>query len=155
MADELNPKQQRFVEEYLVDRNGTQAAIRAGYSPKTANVQASDLLAKPNIAAAVAEGSAKLSEKTGLDAQWVLDGLKKNYLRAMQEEPVLDREGNPTGEYVYQGAVANRSLELVGKHIGMFVDKTEIEIKKRVAGMTPDELTIKAAAILAKKKGRG
>jgi phage terminase small subunit len=155
MADELTPKQQRFVEEYLVDSNGTQAAIRAGYSPRTANEQASDLLAKPSIAEAVAAGRAKLSEKTGLDAQWVLDGLKKNYLRAMQEEPVLDREGNPTGEYTYQGAVANRSLELVGKHIGMFVDKTEIEIKKRVAGMTPEELTEKAAAILAKKKGRG
>ena len=154
MADDLTPKQQRFVEEYLVDSNGTQAAIRAGYSPKTANEQACDLLAKPSIAEAVAAGRARLSEKTGLDAQWVLDGLKKNYERAMQEEPVLDKQGNPTGEYVYQGAVANRALELVGKHIGMFVDKTEIEIKKRVAGMTPDELVAEAAAILA-KRGRG
>lgn len=59
----LNPKQERFVREYLVDMNGTQAAIRAGYSPKTANVQASDLLAKPNIRAEVTKFQAKLAQK--------------------------------------------------------------------------------------------
>ena len=45
---ELPPRQRRFVAEYLVDCNGTQAAIRAGYSRKTANEQAADLLAKPS-----------------------------------------------------------------------------------------------------------
>lgn len=45
----LNDKQRRFVDEYLVDLNATQAAIRAGYSPKTAGSQAFDLLKKPEI----------------------------------------------------------------------------------------------------------
>jgi phage terminase small subunit len=51
----LNPKQQRFVAEYLVDLNATQAAIRAGYSKRTARQQASDLLSKPDIAQALRE----------------------------------------------------------------------------------------------------
>ena len=60
----MNPKQQRFVEEYLVDLNATQAAIRAGYSKKTARGQASDLLTNPDIAAAIEEGRKALQERT-------------------------------------------------------------------------------------------
>lgn len=73
MADELGltPKQKRFADEYLIDSNGTQAAIRAGYSPKTANEQASQLLAKLNIKEYVARRSAELAEKTGLTAELV------------------------------------------------------------------------------------
>lgn len=59
----INPKQKRFVEEYLVDLNATQAAIRAGYSKKTARTQAADLLAKPNIHNAVARLQKKRSDK--------------------------------------------------------------------------------------------
>ena len=68
----LNPKQQRFVEEYLVDLNGNQAAIRAGYSPKTARFQAADLLTKPNIQAAIQAGRAKLSARTEITQETVL-----------------------------------------------------------------------------------
>ena len=56
----LNPKQRRFVAEYLKDQNGTQAAIRAGYSKKTANEQASQLLAKLNIRKLVDEKLSKI-----------------------------------------------------------------------------------------------
>jgi phage terminase small subunit len=67
----LNPRRLRFIAEYLVDLNATQAAIRAGYSPKTARNQASELLAKPDIAAAVAEGRQKQIAKAEMDAdEW-------------------------------------------------------------------------------------
>lgn len=69
----LTPKQQRFVEEYLVDLNATQAAIRAGYSPKTANEQASRLLANVNVKAAVAEAQKRLSERTEITQDMVLN----------------------------------------------------------------------------------
>ena len=68
----LTPKQQRFVEEYLVDLNATQAAIRAGYKPKTARQAGSENLSKPAIAAAIAAGKAKLSEAAGVSAAQVL-----------------------------------------------------------------------------------
>lgn len=68
----LTPKQDRFVEEYLVDLNATQAAIRAGYSPRTAEAIGFENLRKPMIAAAVAEGKAKLSGETGLNRKRIL-----------------------------------------------------------------------------------
>lgn len=55
-TEKLTPKQRRFVEEYLIDLNGTQAAIRAGYSQKTANPQAARLLANVSIQAAIEDG---------------------------------------------------------------------------------------------------
>lgn len=50
----------------------------------------------------------------------MLQTLKDNVERAMQSKPVLDRKGEPTGEYVYDGAVANRGLELLGRHLSLF-----------------------------------
>ena len=71
----LTAKQQRFVEEYLVDLNATQAAIRAGYSEKTARDIGHENLAKPNIAEAIAEAQAKRSERTRITADMVLEEL--------------------------------------------------------------------------------
>lgn len=71
-AAELEPRQQRFVDEYLVDLNGTQAAIRAGYSAKTAAEQSYDLLRRPHIAAAIAEARAAQQERTGINADALL-----------------------------------------------------------------------------------
>jgi phage terminase small subunit len=68
----MNAKQQRFVEEYLIDLNATQAALRAGYSPKTAYAQGHDLLKVPEVAAAVAEGSKRLLAEAGVQADAVL-----------------------------------------------------------------------------------
>ena len=68
----LEPRQQRFVDEYLVDLNGTQAAIRAGYSAKTAAEQSYDLLRRPHIAAAIAAARAAQQERTGINADALL-----------------------------------------------------------------------------------
>lgn len=69
--DTLRPKQRRFVEEYLIDRNGTQAAIRAGYAKNSANEQASQLLAKLNIREAVDEATEEISKSTKIDAEFI------------------------------------------------------------------------------------
>lgn len=75
--DELTPKIKRFCEEYIKDLNGTQAAIRAGYSSKTANEQAARLLAKVNVQNYIAELKQSLSNKNEGLAQQVIDELKK------------------------------------------------------------------------------
>lgn len=68
----LDPRQQRFVREYLIDPNGTQAAIRAGYSAHTATVQASDLLRRPHVQDAIQAGQKKLQDKLDLKAEHVV-----------------------------------------------------------------------------------
>ena len=73
---ELTDKQQAFVDEYMRDFNGTQAAIRAGYSRRTAQEQASALLSKPIIAEVVARAKAERAARAGIDADRVLEEIK-------------------------------------------------------------------------------
>lgn len=132
----LTPKQARFVEEYLVDFNGTQAAIRSGYSPKTAQEQSSRLLSNVMVAEAVEAGRAIISEKAGIDQTWVLQRLATVAQRCMQAEQVFDRKGGPVlvetdeGEiakaFVFNAAGANGALGLIGKHLGMFTEKVDV-----------------------------
>ena len=107
----LTPKQQRFVEEYLVDLNATQAAIRAGYSETTARQQGCENLTKPNIQDAIAEAMQERSERTELSQDWVLSELQNVRAAAM-------KAGNL--------AAANKSLELLGRHLRMFTDNLNL-----------------------------
>ena len=129
MSD-LTPKQACFVGEYLIDLNATQAAIRAGYSERSAKQQGSRLLTNADIVAAVAKGQAEKAEKLGLSQEWVLRQLVQVVERCLQAEAVVDRKGEPViietpeGElaaaYTFQAAGANRALELLGKHLNLF-----------------------------------
>ena len=71
----MTPLQSAFVDEYLIDLNATQAAIRAGYSVDTARQIGCENLAKPDIADAIAVAKEKRSEQTGIDAAWLLTRL--------------------------------------------------------------------------------
>ena len=73
----LNAKQERFIEEYIVDLNATQAAIRAGYSPKAAKQQGSHLLSLPTIRARIGELKAERSKRTQITADRVLRELAR------------------------------------------------------------------------------
>lgn len=77
MASGLTPRQQRFVDEYLIDLNATQAAIRAGYSAKTAYSIGDETLKKPEVAAAVAAAQAARSKRTEITADQVLQELAR------------------------------------------------------------------------------
>lgn len=88
----LTPKQQRFVDEYLVDLNGTQAAIRAGYSAKTARSKAAQLLAKVNIEQAIQARMGERSEKVGVNAEYVLTRLHQ--IDQLDVADILDDAGN-------------------------------------------------------------
>ncbi len=100
----LTPKQAMFVKEYLKDLNGTQAAIRAGYSKKTANAIATENLAKPFIAGAVKVEMDKRAEKVDIDAEWVLREAKRTY------EACHEADNLPA---------AVSALKLVGTHINI------------------------------------
>jgi phage terminase small subunit len=121
----VTPKQQRFVEEYVVDLCATQAAKRAGYSPKTAHVIGPENLEKPEIKAALASLMAERSKKTAIDAEWVLLRAQQIVERCMQVEPVYDATGSPTGEFKFDSGGAVRALQLIAKHTGGFTDRVE------------------------------
>lgn len=106
----LTPKQARFVDEYLIDLNATQAAIRAGYSEKTADKIGSQLLGKTRVLEAIQKGQAKLSEACLVNQKMVIDGLLA--------EAKLNGEGSSHSARV-------SAWGLLGKHLGMFVEKTE------------------------------
>lgn len=131
----LTPKQQRFVEEYLIDLNATQSAIRAGYSEKTASEQGSRMLGNVKVQEAIQEAQKKLSERTGITQEYVLSNIQKVIERCMQHEAVQARDGSPLlvegpeGNlaclFEFKEAGALKGLELLGKHLGMFKDKIE------------------------------
>lgn len=118
----LTAKQQRFIEEYPVDCNATQAAIRAGYSARTANVTGTQLLMKPSIRQAVDARLQAVTERNDITVDYVLQGLRRNYERAMEMEALYDQEGNVM-EYRWAGSVANRSLELMGRWLRMWDER--------------------------------
>ncbi len=116
---QLPAKRQRFVDEYIKDCNGTQAAIRAGYSQKSAQVQSAQLLAIPMVKQAVEEKQAAIAKINEISAEWVVQKAKKIVERCMQEEPVYDNEGNPTGEYKFDSMGATAALKILAKYLGM------------------------------------
>lgn len=125
----MTPKQAAFVNEYLKDLNGKQAAIRVGYAPGSAEVQASRLLTNVKVAAAVAEAKAKRAEECGIDAAWVLREAKRTYEACHAADKLSE---------------AVSALKLVGTHIDVQAFKERIaqehSIDREVAewlGQTP------------------
>lgn len=133
----LTPKQALFVKEYLVDLNASQAAIRAGYSKKTSREQGSTLLTNINIQAALKKAMDDRADRTNITQDYVLNTIHETIERCRQVEQVYDRNGKPvfvktqSGEektaFVFDAKSVLRGCELIGKHLGMFNEKLNIE----------------------------
>lgn len=138
----LTPKQQTFVDEYLVDLNATQAAVRAGYSPRTAGPQGARLLANVNVAAAIQEAQATRSQRTEITQDWVLQGLKT--------EAERDGEGSSHGARV-------SAYKAVGQHLGMFESRPPLELilASLPAAMADAVRAALAAELSAQRDGPG
>jgi len=111
----LTPKQARFIDEYLKDLNATQAAIRAGYSPKTAQEISSETLSKPIIQEAVQKRRNELSAKAQMDQEWVLNNYKKLVDYTLEE--IYDDDGNllPISQMSENARFASYGLRKVKK----------------------------------------
>lgn len=144
----MTKKQDRFVLEYLIDLNATQAAIRAGYSPATANEQGARLLANVSVRAAIDKAIAERSRRTGVNSDRVVMELAK--IAFVNANDVIDAEtatikpgaaredtaaiqsvkvktfGEDGLEREIRMADKLKALELLGKHLGMFKEKVEL-----------------------------
>lgn len=131
LAGLSNDRQRAFVFGVLEGKDQTQAYIDAGFKSTgdAARANASRLIANDNVAQAVAAGREVLQIKAGVTQEWVLKKLVDNVERAMQAEPVLSVDGTPMGVYNYAGSVANGALTLLGKHLGMFVERQDVTSK--------------------------
>ena len=144
----MTQKQKRFIEEYLIDLNATQAAIRAGYSPDTAKSIGSENLTKPDIQARIARAMAERSRRTGVNADRVVMELAK--IAFVNAKDVIDPDtatvradalpedtaaiqsvkvktfGEDGLEREIKMADKLKALELLGRHLGMFEDKVKL-----------------------------
>lgn len=105
------------------------AYINAGFSSTSAESSSSRLAVHPKVAARIAELrqlKATSREQTAwLNRQYVIDNLREIVERCMQVKPILNSEGQETGQFTFQPQAANRSLELLGKAAGIFIERSE------------------------------
>ena len=155
----LLPRQQRFVEEYLVDLNATQAAVRAGYSERWAGVNADKLLKNTSVAKAVQEGMAARSARTEVTQDWVL----RRYvmIAGVDKRQFFYDDGSlkPVSEWTEEMAAAvgsfdavesggegvpvvlkrlkfldgKAALDSIARHLGMFNDKVKLDVDVSLA----------------------
>lgn len=153
----LTPRQERFCQEYLIDLNGTQSAIRAGYSKRTANEQAAKQLAKGSIQSRLNELRRDREQRTSVTADRVVLELARLAFFDARALHAKDGSIKPIAEWDDAAAASvsaievdvtvetrgtkkrkvtttklkrfdkNRSLEMLGRHLGMFKDKLTIE----------------------------
>ncbi len=129
----MTNKQTIFVAEYIKDFNATQAAIRAGYSEKTAGAIGAENLTKPEIQEAISTAMSERAKRTELTQDYIVSNLMEIVSRTMQATPVIRKgeqltDENGQGVWEFDAKNALRALELLGKHLGMFSDKIKAEI---------------------------
>ena len=129
---DMTDRQERFAQEYVLDLNATKAAKRAGYSEKSAYSQGARMLKNDEVLARISILQKNAAETAGVTAVSVLTRLNEIADRCMQKKPALqwDAESKSlveTGEWQFDAAGANRALELLGKHLGIFEDRVTVD----------------------------
>ena len=133
----MNEKQMRFCEEYIIDHNATQAAIRAGYKERSAYSQAFDLLKKPEIQEKIQELADKVTKNTIASAEEVLEHFTKGMRGELCDQVVKrDEDGKVTKvDVVAKLSDRNKAAEALAKHYALLVEKVELtKPKTELAG---------------------
>ncbi len=150
-TDELTVKETAFVREYLIDLNATQAMIRAGYSARSAGVQAVEIMAKPRVKAALESAMAARAEKTGLTAERVLQEIQTMAFYDPADLVAIMRELGPDDEPDENDGiveVGGRRYVLEGIHGPLAIRKLPEGIRRAIVGWGYDRnqnFTIKLA----------
>ena len=122
MSEKLTARQARFIDEYLVDLNATQAAIRAGYSTKKANSWGCQLLSIPKLAEAIRARREQQAEKTGLTIEKLMQDIE-----LIKQDAMKTREGKDGQPVMIDRTAALKAAELQGRRLGAFNDKLNVQ----------------------------
>lgn len=141
----LTAKQERFCQEYLVDLNGTQAAIRSGYSKNAAKEIASENLTKPNIKARIEELQQNIALRLEISQDWVLKRFRDISDRCMVAKPVMTYDVEKgiyveSGVWEFDSTGANKSTEMIGKHLGFFKEDNKQTVIQYNTELTKEEI---------------
>lgn len=157
MAELKNSKWEEFARLSAAGYSRGDAYAAAGFEPKSKSVaskRGSALAGRPEIRSRIVELEDELNANTlaraGVDREWVLKELRANVARSTEAIPVRDRQGRETGKFTFNAAGANRALELLGKELGLFVERFSVEsLDSQLDGMTGEELRdfVKKAAL--------
>lgn len=131
---ELTPKIKRFCENYIQNgSNGTEAALEAGYGERgtvkgrhVAAQSASRLLQRENVKAYIRARTKEIFEEIGISPERIAAELWKLYQRSAEGSEILDKEGNSTGVWAYDGKTALGALKALGESQNMFRPKVEV-----------------------------
>ena len=133
--DDLTPKQKRFCEAYVIDMNGTKAAIAAGFSRKNARSAASTFLTKPNIQREIQKHQAKLAQKTEISAERVVNKLAE--IAFGKTDPDLPKPADQLN-----------ALAQLGRHLGLFVERHEVDQRTTLLNVSVSAADLESARSL-------
>ena len=132
-----NPRHEQFARLVAAGETPAKAYALVGYRDSNAASCGSRLSKIAKVRSRIVElqeqSARSAIKRHELNQDWVLARLKENVERAMQAIPVLDAEGNSIGEYKWEGNVANRGLELIGKQLGMFRENVDMTMKAEIS----------------------
>ena len=145
----LNDKRQRFVDEYVIDFNGTQAAIRAGYSARAAYSTAERMLRNADIQLAITRRINAAQVRTEITVDYVTSTIRDTIERCRQAEPVKEKvngEWVENGQYKFDATNVLKGCELLGRHLIMFTDRVQATVET----VSEEELDNRIAQLLGK-----
>ena len=140
----MTPKQEAFVREYLIDLDAAKAVARAGYhaTGQRAAEIGYQLLQKTPVQAKIQAAMSERAKRTEISSDYVLTTIRDTVERCRQAVPVYEKQDGelvPTGEFEFDSQAVLRGCELLGKHLRLFTDKTEVSGSVTVQATSMDE----------------
>lgn len=153
----LTKKQKVFAEEYQKDLNAAKAAERAGYSPDSAMNQGPRMTKMPHVREEIQKKLDERSERTKIDADYVLHTIKDTVERCRQAEPVIEwdpieKTMVPTGEWKFDANAVLKGCDLLGKHLKLWTDQPKVDVSLNLTTLSDDQLEERIKELESKLK---
>lgn len=153
----LTNRQKVFTEEYVKDLNASQAAQRAGYAEVSSRSHSSELMNDPKIQAEIQKNMDARSERTKIDADYVLNTIRDTVERCRQAEPVMEwcpieKAMVHNGEWKFDSNAVLKGCDLLGKHLKLWSDAPKVDLSLNLSTLSDEQLEEKIKEYESKLK---